>query len=347
MNKIRTRDYASLMVTDKAFGARNKTACYESRRMKDLHRAFLTCDYDKYLFSETSVIRAKNMDFSKVSPESLANIFLKTGKECGIIMLPAEYGKINFQYAILPNHILLNVFQGSYHDAQKARSEDEFNCRFSNVYLGEVVIADNKIDASPFSVLNILIDALHTNQIDRLQVALKDDLYGKQIRLAWKEIDGIKRETKTAETLQEVLDPKQHPFLCNEFSRAKATGEKLMTALKCFVFLKCAKVIDKTFIADNTPMTTYRRLRKESNVDYIFVDGHWDSDIKVINPFQVSGHFRHQPKKNDKGEWYKELIYIDSFMKQGYTRRATKEKVEQGKRSNYERVYSAEEQAHS
>lgn len=327
MNSIKTRDYASLMVIEKSFGAREKTPIYESRRMKDLHRAFLTTDHNKYLFSESTAIRASRMDTSKVTAESLCNIFLKSGKECGIVMLPSE-SRLNFQYAILPTGILLNVFKGSYHDANKARTESEFNTRFSNVYVGEVVITDSEINLSPFSVLNIMREAADLKKYDRLKEALKDPLYGKQISWAMREQKSF-QNGEMIEVTADKLDPNEHPFLYNEFQRMVAAGTDLVKALQCFIFLKCAKVIDKTFIADNTPQCTYRRLRKESYVDYIYVDGHYDSSIKVINPFQVSGHFRNQPKKNEKGEWYKELIYIDSFMKQGYTRRATKEKLEE------------------
>lgn len=332
-NNIKTRDYASLMVIDKALGAREKTAIYESRQMKDLHRAFLTMDHHKFLFSDTSVARSLAMNLEKVKAENLADIYLKTGKECGIVMLSSEYGKLNFQYAILPNHILINVFKGSYTDASRATSEEEFDARFSNVYVGEIVITEDEIKLSAFSVMSILIDSVKTNQSDRLRVAYKDPLYGRQIRYAMKEMKDFP-EGVSADLIHENLDPHKHPFLYNEHKRIEAANATLLNALKCFVFLKCAKVYGKTFIEDDTPMTTYRRLRKESNIDYYYVDGHWDSEIKHINPFQVSGHFRNQPKKNEKGEWYKELIYIDSFMKQGYTRKATKDKFEQ---QNYDK----------
>lgn len=324
--KIRTKDYASLMVVDKAFGARNKTALFESRQMKDLHRTFLTTEHSKFLFSDTSVVRASGMNLSKVTPESLSNIYLKTGKECGIVMLPS-CKRLNFQYAILPTQILINVFKGSFVDAQKAVTEEELNVRFSNTYVGEVVITETSVRCSPFSVMNILTDAAKTGKNDRLREAVKDSLYGLQLRWAMKEMMDFS-DGKTIEVRAEDIDPRKHPFLYNENKRMADANDDLLTALKCFVFLKCAKVIDKTFIADDTPMTTYRRLKRDSNVDYIYVDGHWDENIKVINPFEVSGHFRNQPKKNDRGEWYKELIYIDSYMKQGYTRRATKEKLE-------------------
>ena len=36
----------------------------------------------------------------------------------------------------------------------------------------------------------------------------------------------------------------------------------------------------------------------------------------------VSGHFRLQPKKDENGEWTRELIYIEPYAKKGYHRLA-------------------------
>ena len=88
-----------------------------------------------------------------------------------------------------------------------------------------------------------------------------------------------------------------------------------------FIFLKTANVVDKTFISDSKIGVKGNTTEKE-NEGIIVVDSTWDSSIHVINPFAVSGHFREQPKKNEKKEWYKEIIYIDSFMKTGYNRKA-------------------------
>lgn len=48
----------------------------------------------------------------------------------------------------------------------------------------------------------------------------------------------------------------------------------------------------------------------------------WFTTICRSEGFKVRGHFRLQPKKNYKGEWIKELIYINEFEKHGYHRQA-------------------------
>lgn len=53
-----------------------------------------------------------------------------------------------------------------------------------------------------------------------------------------------------------------------------------------------------------------------------FRDSTWFTTIYRNEGFKVRGHFRLQPKKNDKGEWIKELIYINEFEKHGYHRQA-------------------------
>lgn len=53
-----------------------------------------------------------------------------------------------------------------------------------------------------------------------------------------------------------------------------------------------------------------------------FRDSTWFTTIFRNEGFKVRGHFRLQPKKNDKGEWIKELIYINEFEKHGYHRQA-------------------------
>lgn len=55
------------------------------------------------------------------------------------------------------------------------------------------------------------------------------------------------------------------------------------------------------------------------------MDTSWWTSVCNDNDFQVSGHFRLQPKKVN-GEWTKELIWINEFTKHGYHRRAKIEK---------------------
>ena len=59
------------------------------------------------------------------------------------------------------------------------------------------------------------------------------------------------------------------------------------------------------------------------------LDCSWFRTIVRTEGFLVRGHLRLQPYKNDKGEWDYKLIYIDTFQKHGYIRRAKKEQQDQ------------------
>lgn len=54
-----------------------------------------------------------------------------------------------------------------------------------------------------------------------------------------------------------------------------------------------------------------------------YLDSKWFTNLVKSDGFNVRGHFRLQPKKND-GAWTKELIWISEFQKSGYTSKARK-----------------------
>ena len=116
----------------------------------------------------------------------------------------------------------------------------------------------------------------------------------------------------------------------NEFADYYLKRGICATSVAMLVFLKTAQVFDKEYKSDIP--STYARKKGVKKLDYCVVDSTWDTNINVNNPFAVRGHFRHQPKKDENGDWFKDLIYIDSFMKNGYHRRATKTIYESNKR---------------
>lgn len=52
------------------------------------------------------------------------------------------------------------------------------------------------------------------------------------------------------------------------------------------------------------------------------MDSKWFRKIVNDNGIYVREFWRMQNKKNDEGEWYKELIFVDSFVRHGYHRNA-------------------------
>ena len=64
------------------------------------------------------------------------------------------------------------------------------------------------------------------------------------------------------------------------------------------------------------------KIQNISGQEVIVMDSRWFRKIINNNDIFVRGFFRLQNKKNAKGEWYKELIFVDSYIRHGYHRNA-------------------------
>ena len=80
---------------------------------------------------------------------------------------------------------------------------------------------------------------------------------------------------------------------------------------------------------DNTPLqyVDKKKVINKLGQEVIVMDSKWFRKIINDNDIRVRGFFRMQNKKNHEGEWYKELIFVDSFIRRGYHRDAKIEKV--------------------
>lgn len=65
-----------------------------------------------------------------------------------------------------------------------------------------------------------------------------------------------------------------------------------------------------------------KKVINQTGQEVIVMDSKWFKKIINDNDIPVRGHFRMQNKKNNEGEWYKELIFVDSFIRHGYHRNA-------------------------
>lgn len=75
---------------------------------------------------------------------------------------------------------------------------------------------------------------------------------------------------------------------------------------------------------DGTPLE-YVEKKKVLNLlgqEVIVMDSRWFRTIVNDNDIYVRGFWRMQNKKNEFGEWYKELIFVDPFVRHGYHRNA-------------------------
>lgn len=71
-----------------------------------------------------------------------------------------------------------------------------------------------------------------------------------------------------------------------------------------------------------------KKVLNQTGQEVIVMDSKWFRKILNDNDIYVRGFFRMQNKKNEFGEWYKELIFVDSFVRHGYHRDA---KIEENK----------------
>lgn len=63
--------------------------------------------------------------------------------------------------------------------------------------------------------------------------------------------------------------------------------------------------------------------KNDTKSNIIYLDSRWFTTLVKSDAFRVRGHFRLQPKKK-YGGWTKEIIWIEEFMKDGYTAEARK-----------------------
>lgn len=65
-----------------------------------------------------------------------------------------------------------------------------------------------------------------------------------------------------------------------------------------------------------------RKVINKLGQEVIVMDSKWFRKIINDNDIPVRGFFRMQNKKNEDGEWYKELIFVEPFVRHGYHRDA-------------------------
>lgn len=96
-------------------------------------------------------------------------------------------------------------------------------------------------------------------------------------------------------------------------------------AVKKFVKVETVVIPQGKFTEiDGTPLE-YVEKKKVINLlgqEVIVMDSRWFRTIVNDNDIYVRGFWRMQNKKNEFGEWCKELIFVDSFVRHGYHRNA-------------------------
>jgi len=131
-----------------------------------------------------------------------------------------------------------------------------------------------------------------------------------------KEVDGVTRCKKSSTGTWSILQN-------TDKNKSEAMLSYILkTIVDVQLFKICATVVDKRLEAKTkkAQIISNQPYRNLSSVPIDLIDAHWFTNIYVEGDFKVSGHFRFQPC--GKGHKDIELIWIDPFIKHGYTRKA-------------------------
>ena len=111
------------------------------------------------------------------------------------------------------------------------------------------------------------------------------------------------------------------------------TGNDLQNKTQTWIYARIAIIVlfrmFKTYAKVETKIIPPNSKIKDINCKYVndtklkltYLDSKWFTNLVKSDGFNVRGHFRLQPKK-ENGKWTKELIWISEFQKSGYTAKA-------------------------
>lgn len=264
--------------------------------------------HSKYLFANFNVKESKFFHITDTTKERIKNVPVEEINGCKLIDLKQKQGcgcvyfndGLHFIYVIKQNGVYIMT------SSQRRRKIVNDPTFYAGQMMSGFLYYDFYSDYEA-CYINNLIDAL--NKTDH-------SLHFEPTVL--KEIKNLRAELN--EDKKELYN-----MYVSDYNK-KHNETRL--CLQAFIFIHFAKVMDTTRISQDNDFRSFSdRLKNrpltQSNI--IRVDTRYDETLNVINPFSVKGHYRNQPCGTGRTET--KLIYIDDFMKKGYTRLATKEKI--------------------
>ena len=312
------------------------------KRLTELFRRFLSrkSPIIKYYVTPKTFKRIEKMELDSLDLRSLHFLGERYYKECGLFFFDS---KVHCLYTITGHSVILFVMQGGgmkkgsvikYTDdspflplKQKLLSSREH--MFDKALIGTAVI--------PFSQSEITMTINNDIYLTWFSLRMSAEVNSYDFLHEYFDAETLKRISKvmgyfgsTPLGKQKVIELTQKKFfgcfsdspeyrgILHDYSYKSRI---LKECIKTFIFLKTAKVVDETFIPFEDGKEREYKKSDYGSKGVIKVDSFYNTNIDVIAPFLVRGHFRNQPKKVD-GIWTREPIYIDTFMKNGYHRRA-------------------------
>jgi hypothetical protein len=101
----------------------------------------------------------------------------------------------------------------------------------------------------------------------------------------------------------------------------KSVDQHIVNCVLINLFIKYAEVDTKFLPANKKVEDITCKYVNETALPVTILNSTWFTNLVKSDAFKVRGHFRLQPKKKN-GDWTKELIWINEFQKDGYTRKA-------------------------
>ncbi len=312
------------------------------KRLTELFRIFLSrkSPIIKYYVTPMTLKRIEKMELDSLDLSSLYFLGERFYKECGLFFFDS---KVHCLYTITGNSVILFVMQGGgmkkgstikYTDdspflplKQKLLSSQEHI--FDRALIGTAVI--------PFSQTEITMTINNDIFLTWFSLRMSAENNSYDFLRDYFDVETLKRLSKVMEYVgttptgkQKIIELNQKKFVRSFSDSPEYRGilhdysyksRILKECINTFIFLKTAKVVDETFIPFDGGREREYKKSDYGSKGVIKVDSFYNTNINVIAPFMVRGHFRNQPKKVD-GIWTREPIYIDTFMKNGYHRRA-------------------------
>lgn len=332
--------------------SKNRMGFIPEKRLTELFRSFLSRKGSviKYYVTPKTEKRIEKMELDSLDLGSLSFLGERHYRECGLFFFDS---KVHCLYTITANSVILFVMEGggmkkgnaiAYTDDSpflplKQKVLSDWHGRFEKAVIGAAVIPFSGSEIT-LTISNDIYLAWFTTRI-----LVENDKNGYEILREYFDRVTMKRVGRVLHKFSDTIAENQFPI---QISQKKFVGAfsdypewrgilhsysyKQGILRKCvntFIFLKTARVIDETFIPLGENKEREYRKSDYGTKGVIKVDSFYNTNIDVIAPFMVRGHFRNQPKKVD-GIWKRIPIYIDTFMKNGYHRRAIIERTDGG-----------------
>lgn len=164
---------------------------------------------------------------------------------------------------------------------------------------------------------------------NRLYVWLFREVAGYSVLYNWFYLESTEDNKRKIFCLPSLLDDPQ--LYDTDYEEPKEIYSDAANLLIMYLAVKKYAKVETVVVPSNTikivedTIQGYKhkeKIKNDSGQKVIVMDSRWFVKIINDNDIFVRGFSRLQNKKNEEGDWYKELIFVNSFIRHGYHRNA-------------------------